>query len=70
MYVQSIPDYQFLEMWPILYKKKQDKQLTRTIYKGERFILRSAANVDGSICRRKAHIVSPADEALLPHHKT
>jgi len=66
MYVQSILDYQLLAIWPSL-NKEQRQQLTRTGYKGARFILQAPATVDGSICCREAHIFPPAEryEILL-----
>jgi len=66
MYVQSILDYQLLAIWPS-FNKEQRLQLTRTGYKGARFILQAPATVDGSICCREAHIFPPAEryEILL-----
>jgi hypothetical protein len=52
-------NYQLLVIWPSL-NKEQHQQFTRTVYKGARFILQAPAAVDGSICCREAHILSPA----------
>jgi hypothetical protein len=57
-YVCSI--HSGLPLWPSL-NKEQRQQLTRTVYKGARFILQAPATVDGSICCRKAHILPPAE---------
>jgi hypothetical protein len=66
LYVQSILDYQLLAIWPSL-NKEQRQQLTRTFYKGARFILQAPPTVDGSICCREVHIFPPAEryEILL-----
>jgi len=60
MYVQSILDYQLLAIWPSL-NKEQRQQLTRTVYKGARFIFQAPATIDGSICCRETHILPPAE---------
>ena len=49
-----------LAIWPSLYKE-QRKQLTSTMYKGERFILQAPATVEGSICSREADILPRAE---------
>jgi len=66
MYVQSILDYQLLAIWPSI-NKEQRQQRTWTVYKGARFILEAPTTVDGSIHRREAHVIPPAErfEELL-----
>jgi hypothetical protein len=46
MYIQPILNYQVLAISPSL-NKEQGQQLTRTVYKGARFILQAHAIIDG-----------------------